>query len=260
MTTSDPRSTSPRPTSPWSSRPAVTTGVARPPLNLTPRAVAALCVGSVALVALLFALASGPLSHAVSSLAPPGTEPEATATSDADGSDFDGGMEDGIDAASPRSVTAPRPPTWSLLQVSEGAHAVADEATALIAAGRSELSELKDPDVADAGRAERARRQWTAWARIWLNRVAVVEKKLPPSDACAVHAAMEPACRTLRRAVDELRAVADETGLEAARARLDAAETAVGVYLEPAEPVEDVGDEVDPAREADGAPETRPQA
>ncbi|MEM8998513.1 MAG: hypothetical protein AAGF23_27250, partial [Acidobacteriota bacterium] len=98
----------------------------------------------------------------------------------------------------------------------------------------------------DATRAARARERYAAWARIWRNRVGQLSEQLPPARACAVHAAMDPACYQLREILTELADVADAAELDVARARLDGAATGLDLFLNPPEP-EPEEEEVDAA-------------
>lgn len=138
-----------------------------------------------------------------------------------------------------RSIeSSPQPPSWSLIQVSEAVKTTAPALQTLIEEGRDEIRQFDERDGRNAQRAARAQRQWQSWGRIWLNRVAVVEKRLPPPEACAVHAAMDPACGWIRAALETARGLPETESTEAAEDLLDLAAGRLDNYLNPPEPEE----------------------
>ena len=189
-------------------------GVDSPPAGLTAGSIGLVTLVSILVVSGLFLISATSLDETADKLWP---RAEATAENDAeqpaaiDVSTAPGaaGTPGAGAGTSTEAPTEPKVPSWSLLQVSEAIQTAADQSTRLIAEGRSEIPEFKALSSSDTVRADRARRQWQAWTRIWRNRVAVVAKILPPTGDCAVHAAMEPACAALRETVEQLDAVAE---------------------------------------------------
>ncbi|MEM1180140.1 MAG: hypothetical protein AAGM22_17495 [Acidobacteriota bacterium] len=160
--------------------------------------------------------------------------------------------------ASPERVEEPREPAWTLADVEGAVSALGPQIQNLIDAGRTELPEFKALDSRDATRAARARERFTAWARIWRNRVGQLTGQLPPPEACGVHAAMDPACFQLREILGELHDVADAETLDVAEARLEGAATGLDLFLNPPEPEpepeedgEDAGGDGDTKQSAD---------
>ena len=148
-----------------------------------------------------------------------------------------------LDEISPAVATEPAPkvvepkaPAWSLVQVGDAVHGAIPKLQTLIDEGRGEIPNFKAMGSKRAERAERAKRQWGAWGQIWKNRVGVVEATLPPPEACAVHAAMEPACQAIREATRTLASVPDEPNLDAARERFETTEQILDLLLNPPEP------------------------
>ena len=133
-------------------------------------------------------------------------------------------------------VAVPKAPAWSLLQVSESVQKAAPSLQTLIAEGRSELPDFEALGSRDEARSARAGRQWAAWGRIWLNRVAVLEKALPPEPACAVHASMEPACATMRSSLSSLRAISEASSLDEAEQYFAQSEQILDQFLNPPVP------------------------
>ena len=166
-------------------------------------------------------------------------------------SETDGSVGDPGAAAStvPKRVAEPERPSWTLLQVTESLETAGFALEALIRQGRDELGELEDPDGASEARAERTRRIWTNWGRTWRNRLQVIASTLPPPEACAVHAAMEPACNTLRQVLTTLDSVPIIPSTEVATAGLDEAATTLDLLLNP--PEEDLEEEEGEETESD---------
>ena len=151
-------------------------------------------------------------------------------------------------------VATPRKPTWSLLQLGDAVQGSIPKIQSLIAEGRAETPDFAAMDSEDKAKADRAKRQWLAWGRIWLNRVAVVEKTMPPADACSVHAAMEPACLSLRDVLAILKSVADAEGIDDALETLDSAAETLDLFLNPPEPEPLPEDEESETAEAEDQP------
>lgn len=224
------------------SQPPRATGVAAAPAGLGAAAWWGLLAGLVLVFTLLFTLAAEPFTAAFERLdrrlgldrsrqdEPPAAEPPAPAST----------------AAPEVRVEAPREPAWTLLDVEGAVRSMAPRIEELIEEGRGELPEFQALSSSDATRAARAKERWAAWARIWRNRVGRLGEQMPPPAACAVHAAMDPACRSLRSILAQLDSVAGAEQLDLARERLESAAEALELFLNPPEP---------PEPEQDGAEE-----
>ena len=237
-------------------------GVLEAPGSLTGRAELAVGLVLIAMAGLTFWLVRAPLSAALDRLLPFARTAESTAGDPSDeGSSLLGGdaqslggssEPDGSAAARPPRVVEPERPSWTLVEVSESLEQAGDAISILIEQGRDELGELEDPATASEARVERTRRIWTNWGRTWRNRVEVIGGTLPPAEACAVHAAMKPACNTLRQVLATLDAVPATPSIESATGGLDQAATVLDLLLNP--PVEESqeGDEGDGEDDEDG--------
>lgn len=205
-------------------------GVAGPPGGLGTGAWWGLTAALILLFGGLFWLAADPFEDAMARVAPvTAAEPE-TAPSPS------GPPRATADPVPTERVEAPQAPAWTLLDVEGAVGAMAPQIAALIEEGRGELPEFKALSSRDATRSARARERFSAWARIWQNRVGRLVGQMPPPEACGVHAAMGPACRSLRVILDELDAVAAADQLDDARAQLETAAQSLELFLNPPEP------------------------
>ena len=160
-----------------------------------------------------------------------------TGPADASAVSLEGGGPESLSTVidPPPKVVVPKAPTWSLVEVGDAVHGAIPKLQTLIAEGRSEVPSFKAMDSNRPQKAERAKRRWGAWGQIWKNRVAVVEATLPPPEACRVHAAMEPACRTIREATTTLGSVPDDPDLKIAMERFEDTEQILDLLLNPPE-------------------------
>ncbi|MCG8462033.1 MAG: hypothetical protein MI919_37595 [Holophagales bacterium] len=237
-------------------------GVLEAPGRLTGRAELAVGLVLIAMAGLTFWLLRAPLSAALDRLLPFTRTAESTAGDPSDeGSSLLGGGDQGLGgssepsgstAARPPRVVEPERPSWTLVEVSESLEQAGDAISILIEQGRGELGELEDPATASEARIERTRRIWTNWGRTWSNRVEVIGATLPPAEACAVHAAMKPACTTLRQVLATLDAVPATPSIESATGGLDEAATALDLLLDPPVEEPEEGDEGDGEDDAEG--------
>ena len=151
----------------------------------------------------------------------------------------------------PARVEEPREPAWTLLDVEGAVNSMPAQIEQLLDEGRSELPEFRALASRDETRSARAQERWGAWARIWRNRVGRLGGQLPPPAACAVHAAMDPACRTLRSILAQLEGVADADQLDQAQERLEETAVALDLFVNPPEPEGD-GEPEEDGESADG--------
>ncbi len=114
-------------------------------------------------------------------------------------------------------------PEWTYVDVEAAIRPLPERAEALIAEGRSEISEFTGLNSADQSRALVIRNRWRLWGRIWHNRVDHVRGPMPPAEACDVHAALEPACRAVRETLALLDRVPAAGSASEARALFDEA-------------------------------------
>ncbi len=102
----------------------------------------------------------------------------------------------------------PKPRQWTVGEVSTALTTLPGEIDALVREGQQELRQLEDPgDLVDAVRQERARNFFKAWGRTFNNRVKLLQKKMPTTQACAPFSAMASGCRAINIALDGLHAV-----------------------------------------------------
>jgi len=114
-------------------------------------------------------------------------------------------------------------PVWTFTTVEEALEGLPERTEALIAEGREELPEFADLDSDDDSRALLIRNRWQPWGRIWLNRVGVLRRQLPPLEECRVHAAHEPTCDALAESFALLQEIPAAANVEAAEELLDRA-------------------------------------
>ena len=203
-------------------------GVDQPPGGLGGAAWWGISAGLVALAGLAFLLAAGPLGAALDRLAAAGQ----SASAGAEPESAPPVAEPAARTEEPR-VAEPKAPTWTLVDVEAAVHEVATDLPRLIEEGRAELPEFRHLTATDAARVARARERFAAWGRIWRNRVAVLEAKLPPAAACSVHAAMDPACDELRAVLATVESVAAARSVEEADERFDLAAERLDLFLNP---------------------------
>ncbi|MEM6796223.1 MAG: hypothetical protein AAF725_19780 [Acidobacteriota bacterium] len=222
-------------------------GVTGLPGGLSPRGWWGLTAALVLAGGLLFWLAREPLGDSLAALTPPLADDGVRAAA-GDGGVADPGAfpnagqpETPGSAADPALITRePEAATWTLVDVSQAVKVAGENCEALVQEGLSELPEFQDFAAGSEGpRVQRERERFNAWGQIWLNRVALIGNGLPPEEACAVHAAMEPACRSLRGVLWTLESVAGADDFKTAEERLFLAEERLDFFLNPPIPEDD---------------------
>lgn len=130
----------------------------------------------------------------------------------------------------------PKPRQWTLGEVSGAITTLPREIEALVKEGQQELRQLEDPgDITDAMRQERARNFFKAWGRTFNNRIKLLEKKMPSTQACTPFTAMLNGCRAINIALDGLKRATNMTTVAAARKTLDQTQKDLQVALTPPE-------------------------
>ncbi len=97
-----------------------------------------------------------------------------------------------------KSLEEPVEPEWSYVDVEDAVRPLPESTSALIAAGRDEMSQFAGLGSTDETRALLIGNRWRMWGRVWHNRVEHIRRPMPPPEACDVHAALEPTCRAIR--------------------------------------------------------------
>ena len=95
-------------------------------------------------------------------------------------------------------------PEWTYVDIEAAITPLPDSADALIAEGRSELSQFTGLNSKDETRALLIRNRWRLWGRIWHNRVEQIRGAMPPLEECLIHAALAPTCRALSETLAHL--------------------------------------------------------
>ena len=222
-------------------------GVSAAPAGWGAAAWWSLIVGLVLVFALLFTLAEEPFTAAFDRL-----EQRAGLADDASDEPAVAEQTPTPSVAEEARVEEPREPAWTLLDVEGAVSSMPPKIEQLIEEGRSELPEFRALASRDATRSARAQERWTAWARIWRNRVGRLGSQLPPPAACAVHAAMDPACQALRSILAQLESVADTDQLDQAQEQLEETAVALDLFLNPPEPEPE---ELESEEDAESAPQ-----
>ncbi len=112
---------------------------------------------------------------------------------------------------------------WSFVDIEANLRPLPDSTASLIAEGRRELPQFTGLDSTDETRALLIRNRWRMWGRIWSNRVEQIRRPMPPPEACDVHAALEPTCRSIRESLAILDRIPGATNIEDARELLEQA-------------------------------------
>lgn len=130
-------------------------------------------------------------------------------------------------------VPAEKKPEWTAVQVGERLRKVPADFGNLITEAQGELRQLADPAAGQPAARQRAEAHWQAWLRTWLNRVKLIEKELPPADACAKDPAKVPLCQGLEALLTRARDLPRAGAPAAARRELDTLKKDLGNLLAP---------------------------
>jgi hypothetical protein len=146
-------------------------------------------------------------------------------------------------------------PAWTLEQIQAVATSLPAEIQNLCREGKVELKEFKDLGSADPDKLARERNRWQSWGRIWLNRLRVLEKRLPADEACFAHPTMVAACQRLRGVLATLKRVPEMTTTAGAQKTIEQAEADLELLIAPPESATSTGA---PTPSPAAAPATRP--
>ncbi len=124
----------------------------------------------------------------------------------------------------PEPVPEPAPvaeeesgPVWTFVDIEAAIGPLPESTDALIAEGRSELSQFTGLSSKDETRALLIRNRWRLWGRIWHNRVEQIRGAMPPLEECVIHAALEPICLALTESLASLDQVPSANSVAAAK-------------------------------------------
>jgi hypothetical protein len=143
-------------------------------------------------------------------------------------------------------------PVWTLDQIRAVTTSLPSEIQGLCTEGKVELREFKDLGSTDPDRLARERNRWQSWGRIWLNRLRVLEKRLPADEACFAHPTMVAACQRLRGVLATLKRLPEMSTIAGAQRTIEQAE--IDLLLLTAPPAETAN----PGATSTGAPTPDP--
>jgi len=131
----------------------------------------------------------------------------------------------------------PKPRVWTLSEISTAITTLPAEIEALVLEGQQELRQLEDPGkLVDQVKQQRAQKFLESWGRTFNNRVKLLEKKMPPKEACTPFASMSPGCRAIHIALDSLHRATNMTTVASSRKTLDEIPKDLRAALAPPEP------------------------